>query len=92
MLSAGERSPEVSFTPSHDLSTGALAEALARVLAARETVKELPEARVKSLVTIEEMMDQLAKRVQSALTLSFKEFSKSNKEKNRSYCLLSCPS
>ena len=81
MLSAGERSPEVSFTPSHDLSTGALAEALARVLAARETVKELPEARVKSLVTIEEMMDQLAKRVQSALTLSFKEFSKSNKEK-----------
>lgn len=85
MLSAGERPPEVSFTPSHDLSTGALAEALAsalkRALAAREAVEKLPAASVKPLVTIEEMMDQLAKRVQSAMTLSFKEFSKSNKEK-----------
>ena len=36
---------------------------------------------MKPLVTIEEMMDALAKRVQSAMTLSFKEFSGSNKEK-----------
>ena len=81
MLSAGERPPEVSFTPSHDLGAGALAEALARVLAARETVEELPEARVKPLVTIEGMMNQLAKRVQSALTLSFKEFAGGTKER-----------
>ena len=33
------------------------------------------------MVTIEEMMDKLAKRVQSAMTLSFKEFSGSTKEK-----------
>ena len=81
MFKAGERPQEVSFAPSNDLSTSALAEALARVLAAHEVVEELPEARVKPLVTIEEMMDRLAKRVQSAMTLSFKEFSKSNKEK-----------
>lgn len=81
MFKAGERAPEVSFAPSNDLSASALSEALARVLAAREAVEELPEARVKPLVTIEEMMDRLAKRVQSAMTLSFKEFSKSNKEK-----------
>ncbi|MDE1919782.1 MAG: segregation/condensation protein A [Patescibacteria group bacterium] len=81
MLPAGERPPEVSFAPSHDLSAAALAEALARVLSAREAVKELPEVRVKPLVTIEEMMDRLAKRVQSALTISFKEFAGSNKEK-----------
>lgn len=81
MVTAGERLPEVSFAPSNDLSTSALAEALARVLAAREVVEELPEARVKPLVTIEEMMDRLAKRVQSAMSLSFKEFSKSGKEK-----------
>ncbi|MDP2651875.1 MAG: segregation/condensation protein A [bacterium] len=81
MVSAGERPPEPSFAPSRDLSTKALAEALARVLAAREVVEELPEARVKPLVTIEEMMDRLAKRVQSALTLSFKEFSKGTKER-----------
>ena len=80
MVPAGERAPEVVFAPSRDLSTGALAEALARLLAAREVVEELPEARVKPLVTIEEMMDRLAKRVQSAMTLSFKEFAGGTKD------------
>jgi len=81
MLQSGERLPEPSFAPSRDLSTIALAKALARVLAAREAVEELPEARVKPLVTIEEMMDRLAKRVQSAMTLSFNEFSKGTNER-----------
>ncbi|MBI5405471.1 segregation/condensation protein A [Candidatus Kaiserbacteria bacterium] len=81
MARAGERPLEVVFAPSRDLSANALAEALARVLAARETVEELPEARVKPLVTIEEMMDRLAKRVQSAMTISFKDFAGSAKEK-----------
>lgn len=81
LLPAGEHPPEVSFAPSRDLSAAVLAEALARVLSAREAVKELPEVRVKPLVTIEEMMDRLAKRVESALTLSFKEFAGSAKEK-----------
>ncbi|MFI5260324.1 MAG: segregation and condensation protein A [Candidatus Paceibacteria bacterium] len=81
MLPAGERHPEPFFAPSRDLSKDALAEALTRVLAAREAVEELPEARVKPLISIEEVMDQLAKRVQSALTLSFKEFAGDKKEK-----------
>jgi segregation and condensation protein A len=81
MAAEGERAPEVVFAPSRDLSSGALAEALARVLAAREAVEELPEARVKPLVTIEEMMDRLAKRVQSAMTLSFKDFAGGAKER-----------
>jgi len=81
MAPVGERLPEPVFAPSRDLSTTALVEALARVLAAREAIEQLPEARVKPLVTIEEMMDRLAKRVQSAMTLSFKEFSSGVKEK-----------
>ena len=81
MVSAGERRVEPIFAPSVDLTTGGIAEALGRLLAAREKVEELPEARIQPLVTIEEMMDRLAKRVQSALTLSFNEFSKSSKEK-----------
>ena len=81
MVPAGERAPEVVFAPSRDLSATALAEAMARVLAAHEEVEELPEARVKPLVTIEEMMDQLAKRVQSAMTLSFKDFHGGTREK-----------
>lgn len=81
MLPAGIRAPEPFFSPARDLSQDALAEALARVLAAREAVEELPEARVKPLISIEEVMDQLAKRVQSALSLSFKEFAGDAKEK-----------
>lgn len=81
MVPAGERAPDVVFSPSGDLSANVLAEALARILAAREEVEQLPEARVKPLVTIEEMMDQLAKRVQSAVNLSFKDFAGDAKER-----------
>lgn len=81
MLSAGEKKPEAMFAPSRDMATEALADALAKVMAAREEVEKLPEARVKPMVTIEEMMDQLASRVQKALTMSFKDFAGSNKEK-----------
>ncbi len=81
MVSGGKRGIEPVFAPSRDLSAAALAEALARVLAAREAVEELPEARVKPLVTIEQIMDRLAKRVQSAMTISFKDFAGDRKEK-----------
>ena len=81
MLPAGRCVPEPSFAPSKDLSVSALETALARVLAARAAVEELPEARVKPLITIEEMMDRLAKRVQNAMTLSFKEFASDTKER-----------
>lgn len=68
--------PEVVFAPSRDLSLEALEIALTRALKAREPMKEeLSEARVRSSVSIEEMMTSLAARVQSALTLSFREFS-----------------
>ncbi|MFA6502664.1 MAG: ScpA family protein [Candidatus Paceibacterota bacterium] len=81
MLPAGFRAPEPFFAPSRDLTQEALAEALARVLAAREAVEELPEARVKPLISIEEVMDDLARRVQSAMTLSFRDFAGDKKEK-----------
>lgn len=81
MFSAGERKPEVAFAPSRDLSAQSLADTLSRVLKAREEVEALPEARVKPLVTIEEMMDRLASRVQSAMQLSFRQFAGGAKEK-----------
>lgn len=81
LFPAGERAAEPLFAPSRDFSAGALAEALARMLAAREAVEELPEARVRPLVTIEEMMGRLAERVEKAISISFKEFTGSAKEK-----------
>ncbi len=73
--------PEVMFAPSRDLSIDALDTALSRTLKAREPLEEeLSEARVRPSVSIEEMMDSLATRVQSALTLSFREFSGQGKQ------------
>ncbi|HRH55989.1 MAG TPA: segregation/condensation protein A, partial [Candidatus Paceibacterota bacterium] len=43
--------------------------------------EKLPEARVRPLVTIEEMMDTLLARVQRAMTVTFSEFSGAAKEK-----------
>ncbi|MBI2410018.1 segregation/condensation protein A [Candidatus Kaiserbacteria bacterium] len=81
MLPAGERPAEVIFAPSRDLSAPALREALERLLSARKTVEELPEARVRPMVTIEEMMERLAKRVESVMALSFKQFAGEQREK-----------
>lgn len=81
MVSAGERAPDVMFAPSKDLSVAALQGALREVLTALEKEAALPEVRVRPMVTIEQMMDNLMDRVQKALTLSFKEFSGDAKEK-----------
>lgn len=82
MVSAGERVPEPMFAPARDLTLPNLSNALATALASLEKAEEkLPEARVRPLVTIEEMMDTLLARVQRAMTLTFKEFSAGSAEK-----------
>ncbi len=82
MVPAGERAPEPMFAPSRDLTLENLSTALAHALASLEKAEEkLPEARVRPLVTIEEMMDTLLVRVQRAMTLSFKEFSAGSTER-----------
>jgi len=81
MVSAGERAPEPVFAPSKDLTLPHLAAALADALAALEKEEKLPEARVRTTVSIEEMMDRLVDRVQKKLTMSFKEFAGEAKER-----------
>jgi segregation and condensation protein A len=81
LISAGERKPEPMFAPSRDLTLDSIQRALLEALAALEKEEKLPEARVRPTFTIEEIMDSLTKRVQSALTLSFKEFTGNAKEK-----------
>lgn len=81
MYSAGERAPEVVFAPSTDFSLENLKRALEGALTELEKEPALPEARVRPMVTIEEMMDRLMNRVQKALTMSFKDFSGDAKEK-----------
>lgn len=81
MVERGDIPPVPVFAPSRDLSAEALGKALAEALNALEKQKELPEARIRPMVTIEEMMDRLTDRVQRALTLSFKDFAGDAKEK-----------
>jgi len=82
LVARGERAPEPMFAPSRDLTLEVIEAALRNALIQVEAQQEeLPEVRVKPLVTIEEMMDQLTARVQSALAISFKEFSGDAREK-----------
>lgn len=81
MVGAGERAPDVVFAPAKDMTLAGLEAALRSALLALEKEEQLPEARVKPMVTIEEMMDRLMERVQSAITMSFKDFSGDAKEK-----------
>ena len=81
LFAAGERALEPVFAPSKDMRPDALAEALARVLLAREKVEQLPQVKVRPLITIEEMMTRLADRVGKAMSLSFKEFAAGSKER-----------
>lgn len=74
MVSAGERLPEAFFAPSKDLTLANLESSLAGALQALEKEEKLPEARVRPMVTIEEMMDKLLVRIQKNLNMSFKEF------------------
>lgn len=81
MVSAGERSPEPMFAPSRDMTIAALEAALAAALKELEKEEQLPEARVRPMITLEEMMERLLDRVKRAAALSFKEFSGDAKEK-----------
>ncbi|KND49647.1 MAG: segregation and condensation protein A [Parcubacteria bacterium C7867-008] len=74
MVSAGDRVPEVMFAPSRDLTLEALQVALGNALNALEKEEKLPEVRVKPTISLEDMMDSLKRRVEHAMTMSFKEF------------------
>lgn len=81
MVSAGERAPEPVFSPSKDMILVGLEHSLREALTALQKEEPLKEARVRPMITIEEMMDRLVDRVQKALTLSFSEFRGDTKEK-----------
>ena len=80
MVSAGERPHEVKFAPSTDMTLQNLEKALDEAL--KTLTKEVPleEARVKTTITIDEMMGSLLERAQRVFTLSFKEFSNSREK------------
>lgn len=81
MVEVGGRRPEPVFAPSRDLDLVGLAQALKEALKARESQEKLPEARIRPMISIEEMMDTLHTRVVHALSLSFNEFAGEKKDR-----------
>jgi segregation and condensation protein A len=81
LVSAGDRAPEPVFAPSRDLSVHNLSAALGDALMALAKEEKLPEARVRTMVTIEEMMERLVERVSKKFTMSFKDFAGESSER-----------
>lgn len=69
------------FSPGRDLSVVSLAAALKRVIANLPAVEKLPRAVVQKVASLEEAIDDLVRRVRSALKISFQHLVKDKSEK-----------
>jgi len=76
LFPSNDAKSEVIFTPSSDLTMGTIVKSMKSVLATLPKKEKLLEVTVKKIRTLEETIDDLANRVQSALKMSFREFSK----------------
>ncbi len=74
-----ERRLEPVFTPSEEIKPQSLLNALRAVLAALPKPEKIPETIVKKVMSLEEMITNLAARVTSALKLKFSDFVKEHK-------------
>ncbi len=67
--------PEPLFVPDKTVTGASLYEAAQALIQGFPQFAALPKVTVKKIVSLEEMIDQLGKRVSAAMRLSFKEFS-----------------
>jgi len=65
---------ETVFAPDRETHKNGIHAAIGRVLSLLPKVEKLPEAVVKKVVSIEEMMGRLTERIKRSFKMSFKEF------------------
>lgn len=70
----------VVFTPSEEISTTSIFDAMRDVIAHFPKKVTLPKVLVKKVVSLEDMMNRLATRITSNLKMSFREFAGVGKE------------
>ncbi len=75
---SGASITEPLFIPPSDLSIESINAAGKRVLMEAPTQLTNPEVTVKTVVSLEEMMDSLSARIEKAVMMTFKEFTGSN--------------
>ena len=81
LVSGADRPQEPLFSPSRDLTLTTLERIMGDLLLAPTVEPALPEARVRSTITLEEMMDRLLERVRRKLSMTFSDFSLDAKER-----------
>jgi segregation and condensation protein A len=70
---------EPMFSPDSQITVASMAESVLGVLASvPKPVESLPEIEVKKIINIDQVIDSLTERIQSAMNISFREFSKSH--------------
>lgn len=79
----GAKIIEPIFSPSNDLSIQNLIEAAHRTLHNAPQNTFTPEVSVRKIISLEDMINRLAERVQKAINLSFKEFAGEGKADKR---------
>lgn len=77
----GRKIIEPVFTPSKDSSLDNLLNAIKNVIAELPKKEFIPEAIVRKMISIEEMMNNLLGRITSGLKMSFKDFVGDKKDK-----------
>lgn len=71
---SGARIADPLFSPSADLSAESLREAALRAVEGAPKTTLVPEVSVKSVMSLEEMIEKLAERIERAVSLSFSDF------------------
>lgn len=69
---------EIVFAPSKQITLENITEVIQKVLNALPKTENVPKAIVKKVISLDEMMGRLTKRIQGSINMSFKEFSKSD--------------
>ncbi|HEY4474007.1 MAG TPA: ScpA family protein [Candidatus Paceibacterota bacterium] len=67
---------EPLFAPSPDLSAASLAEAARRALSAAPQITFAPTVKVARVITLEEMITHLSERIEKAIQMTFRDFSR----------------
>jgi segregation and condensation protein A len=79
LFARGERRLDPVFSPDADMTLGNLLSAAQRVLQSLPKKEFLPKVVVDKVISLEEMITDLTKRVSESLKMSFKEFTGSGK-------------
>lgn len=74
---------EVLFTPSSEITKPGILESIKNMLKALPVKEKLAEVVVKKVISLEEAIESLTKRVQQSLKMNFQEFSKTNAKEQK---------